>query len=121
MKRAVLYLIIHLFAIALFPLSAQESAPSISGMGGSSLTTILDSIGKAQSAYTIHFIRNDLEHLRVSARIKEMKLPDAVKRICKGLPVKVKTKGKQIFVQYKPEKDFSDRQGVRFLPLCYPG
>ena len=73
------------------------------------LTEALRTIEQSQSSYTIVMLTDDLEHLQVSARIKEMKLPDAVKRICKGQPVKVKTKGKQIFVQYRKEEDFSDK------------
>ena len=110
MKR--LHLIIYLFAIAILPLSAQETAPSLTGRagGGSSLTTALAAIRDSQTEYTIHFIHNDLEHLRVTAHIKGKDARKAVERVCKGQPVKVKTKGKNIFVQYKPEKDFSDKK-----------
>ena len=73
------------------------------------LTEALRTIEQGQSEYTIVMLTDDLEHLQVSARIKDMAFPDAVKRICKGQPVKVKTKGNQIFVQYKPEKDFSGK------------
>ena len=73
------------------------------------LTEALRTIEQSQSAYTIVMLTDDLEHLQVSARIKSLTLLDAVKRVCKGQPVKVKTKGKQIFVQYKPEKDFSGK------------
>ncbi|MBQ3753406.1 MAG: outer membrane beta-barrel protein [Prevotella sp.] len=74
-----------------------------------SLTTVLATLRDSQSEYAIHFIHNDLEHLQVSARVKGMSLPDAVKRVCKEQPVKVKTRGKQIFVQYKSEKDLSGK------------
>jgi hypothetical protein len=73
------------------------------------LTEALRTIEQSQSAYTIVMLTDDLEHLQVSARIKDMAFPEGVKRICKGQPVKVKTKGNQIFVQYKPEKDFSGK------------
>ena len=69
------------------------------------LTEALRTIEQSQSAYTIVMLTDDLEHLQVSARIKSLTLLDAVKRVCKGQPVKVKTKGKQIFVQYKPKED----------------
>ena len=74
-----------------------------------SLTAVLDTLAAVQDEYSIFFIHNDLEHLRISARIKNLTIKDAVEKVCKGQPVKVKTKGKQIFVQYKPEKDFSDK------------
>ena len=72
-----------------------------------SLADVLAAIRDSQTEYTIHFIHNDLEHLRVSARIKDQDARKAVARVCKKLPVKVKTRNKQIFVQYKPEKDLT--------------
>ena len=102
MKRTLLYLILY----ACFAVQVLAQGMTFKN---ESLATVLATIRDAQSEYNIHFIHNDLEHLQISVRIKEMKLPDAVKRICKGQPVKVKTKGNQIFVQYKPEKDFSGK------------
>ena len=73
------------------------------------LTEALRTIEQGQEEYTIVMLTDDLEHLQVSARIKDMAFLKAVERVCKGQPVKVKTKGKQIFVQYKPEKDFTGK------------
>jgi hypothetical protein len=58
------------------------------------LTEALRTIEQSQSAYTIVMLTDDLEHLQVSARIKSQTLLDAVKRVCKGQPEKVKMKGK---------------------------
>ncbi|MBO4800547.1 MAG: outer membrane beta-barrel protein [Bacteroidaceae bacterium] len=74
-----------------------------------SLSAALTAIRDSQTEYAIHFIHNDLEHLRVSARIKNLRADKAVERLCKGQPVKVKRRGKQIFVQYKPENDLTDK------------
>ena len=74
-----------------------------------SLSAALAAIRDSQTEYDIHFIKNDIEHLRVSARIKKLKANKAVERLCKGLPVKVKTRSKQIFVQYQQEKDFTGK------------
>ena len=74
-----------------------------------SLAAVLDTLAAVQDEYSISFIHNELEHLRISARIKNQTIKDAVEKVCKGQPVKVKTRSKQIFVQYKPEKDFSDK------------
>ncbi|MBQ7494404.1 MAG: outer membrane beta-barrel protein [Bacteroidaceae bacterium] len=129
MKR--LYLIIYVLATALFPLSAQVTSPSLQGRAGeeSSLATALDSLATAQTEYAIHFIHNNLEHLRVSARpSKNLRADKAVARVCKGQPVKVKTRGKQIFVQYKPERDLTGKtvhlsgcveDGFLEMPLPY--
>lgn len=103
MKRVVLYLIIYILAGAW--VSAQELT-----FKNDSLPAALSAIRDSQTEYAIHFIHNDLEHLRVSARIKKLRADKAVARLCKGLPVKVKTRGKQIFVQYKPEKDLTGKK-----------
>ena len=103
MKRIVLYLIIYM--IAGVQLSAQDLT-----FKGESLADVLAAIRDSQTEYTIHYIHNDLEHLRVTAHIKGKDARKAVERVCKGQPVKVKTKGKNIFVQYKPEKDFSGKK-----------
>jgi len=102
MKRVVLYLIIYILAGAW--VSAQELT-----FKNDSLPAALSAIRDSQTEYAIHFIHNDLEHLRVSARIKNLRADKAVERVCKGQPVKVKKRGKQIFVQYKPEKDLTGK------------
>ena len=103
MKRVILYLIIYMLVGA--RVSAQELT-----FKNDSLPAALSVIRDSQTEYAIHFIHNDLEHLRVSARVKTKDVRKAVERVCKGQPVKVKTKGKQIFVQYKPEKDFTGKK-----------
>lgn len=103
MKRIVLYVIICM--VAGVQLSAQDLT-----FKDESLADVLAAIRDSQTEYTIHFIHNDLEHLRVSARFKSKDARKAVERLCKGQPVKVKTKGKNIFVQYKPEKDFTGKK-----------
>ena len=102
MKRIVLYLILYIAVGA--HLSAQELT-----FKDESLAVALAAIRDSQTDYTIHFIHNDLEHLNVSARIKGKDARKAVKQVCKGLPVKVKTRGQNIFVQYKPEKDLTGK------------
>ncbi len=103
MKRIVIYIIICM--VAGVQLSAQDLT-----FKDESLADVLAAIRDSQTEYTIHFIHNDLEHLPVTAHIKGKDARKAVKRVCKGQPVKVKTKGKNIFVQYKPEKDFSGKK-----------
>jgi len=97
--------------IVLLLIAAQSMQAQVShDFRNTPLTEALRTIEQGQEEYTIVMLTDDMEHLKVSARIKDMNLPDAVKRICKGQPVKVKTKGNQIFVQYKPEKDFTDKK-----------
>ena len=69
------------------------------------LSEALSALDRASDDYTLTCVLSDLEHLRVSASIKGLSVPEAVQRLCKGQPVKVKTKGSQIIVQYKRKKD----------------
>lgn len=74
-----------------------------------SLAAVLDTLAAVQDEYSITFIHNDLEHLHVSARIKNLTIKEAVEKVCKGQPVKVKTRRQQVFVQYKPRKNFPNK------------
>ena len=102
MKCVVLSII--LYALVSVQVSAQELT-----FKDKSLAVALAAIRDAQTEYSVHFIHNDLEHLRVSARIKNLSTKDAIVKLCKKQPVKVKVRGKNIIVQYKPEKDFSGK------------
>lgn len=93
MRRAFLYLIIYI-GIGLH-LAAQDLT-----FQDESLATALATLRDAQTKYDIHFIANDLEKLPVTARLRSLSVPEAVKRLCMGHPVKVKVKGRQIFVKY---------------------
>ena len=73
------------------------------------LLEALQTIGREQTDYTIDILSDSLGNLHTSAKVKDLSVPDAVKRICKGQPVKVKRSGKHIFIQYRPEKDFTNR------------
>lgn len=65
------------------------------------LAQALEVLQNEQHTYHITFIHNELEDLMVTATLKNLSVPEAVERICKGLPLKVKVKDKDIFVQYK--------------------
>ena len=70
-----------------------------------SLADALERLNRQQNDYEISFIHNDLEHLQVVASTEGISIPKAVKQLTKDQPVRVVTKGKQIFVQYKPKAD----------------
>ena len=97
-RAFLLIIFMHLSAFAY----AQEAS--------SSLASVLAAIRDAQTDQTIHFMTNELEHLTVGRIPKDLTARNAVERACKGLPVKVKRKGRHIFVQYKPEKDFTGKK-----------
>ena len=68
------------------------------------LTEVLRTIAKSQSEYTVAILSDDLAQFRTSAKVKNLSAPDAVKLVCKGLPVKVKVSGQKIYVQRKDAK-----------------
>ena len=70
-----------------------------------SLADALARLNQQQDDYEISFIHNDLEHLQVVANAQGLSVPKAVKQMTKDQPVRVVTKGKQIYVQYKPKSD----------------
>ena len=92
MKHFILFV---LWACSLLSASAQTL----------SLADALEHLNQQQDDYEISFIHNELEHLQVVASTEGMSVPKAVKQLTKDQPVRVVTKGKQIFVQYKPKAD----------------
>ena len=65
----------------------------------------LQSINQEQADYTIDILSDGLGDLRTSVKVMNLSVPDAVKRICKNQPVKVKIHGNSITVQYKAKAD----------------
>ncbi|MBQ9560457.1 MAG: outer membrane beta-barrel protein [Bacteroidaceae bacterium] len=64
------------------------------------LAEALTQLAAATSEYDIQCVTSELDSLPVSVRIRNLSIPDAVARVTKGQPVKVKTKGRRIIVQY---------------------
>ena len=93
MRPRILYIIIYML------LSLSLSAQKLE-FHGESLAAALETLRDVQSGYSINFIVNDLEQLPVHAQLHGLSVPDAVRRLCKGQPVKLKIKGKQIYVTY---------------------
>ncbi|MCH5176284.1 MAG: outer membrane beta-barrel protein [Prevotellaceae bacterium] len=100
MKHHLSFIVICVL-VSIAKISAQEMTFSFKN---TPLSEALSAIRDAQSEYAIHFINNDLERLRISASIKNLSVVSAVNKICDGQPVKVKVKGKEIFVQYKAKE-----------------
>ncbi len=63
------------------------------------LLQALRTIDDASPDYTVDVLTDGLDSLRTSAQIKGLNAPAAVKRACKGLPVKVKVMDSSICVQ----------------------
>ena len=92
--RRLLYLIIYMFVSS--HLSAQTNAE-----GGTLLVEALQALAQAHTDYTIDIMTEGLTELRTTARPKGQSVPDDVRRLCKGLPVKINTDGRHITVQAK--------------------
>ena len=92
MKRLLLLVIIQLAAYTLF---AQTATPLISA---------LKTIERSQSEYTINIESNGLDSLYTAEKTDGLHTINAVRKVCKGLPVKVKVHGKRIYVQHERGK-----------------
>ena len=80
--------------------------PSLAQQGRStSLLPALQSISRSQKEYTIDILSDGLDNLRTKANVTGLPAPDAVKRLCQGLPVKVKVNGRKITVQYDKRRE----------------
>ena len=108
--RRFLYLIIYLLSSSF--LSAQVTAPSQDTSqplregkgeraGGESLIEALQALAQEHPDYTIDILTEGLTELRTSARTRGQDVPNDVRRLCKGLPVRVNTDGRHITVQAK--------------------
>lgn len=69
------------------------------------LTEALRTIEQSQTDYNIAILSDGLGKLRTSVKVRNLNAPNAIKQICKGQPVKVKTRGKEITVQYNQKAD----------------
>lgn len=87
-------IIIALFWIAQIVV-AQNVIPLISA---------LKTIEQSQSEYTINIESNGLDSLYTAEMTDGLNAVNAVRKVCKGLPVKVKVHGKRIYVQYERRK-----------------
>lgn len=65
-----------------------------------SLAQALTVIAKEATTYDINFLHTNLEQITVNRSISNMDVPEAVRTLCKGMPVKVKCRGKSIIVTY---------------------
>ena len=101
-KPSHLILLILLITVLniIFPL------PSLAQQGKStSLLPALQSISRSQKEYTIDILSDGLDDLRTKAHVAGLPAPEAVKRLCQGLPVKVKVNGRKITVQYDKRRE----------------
>lgn len=65
------------------------------------LAEVLDALVAQQTKYTVSYVHNQLEGIRVTTNVKEVALPQAIKEVCREYPLKVKQRGNVILVQSK--------------------
>lgn len=65
------------------------------------LSEVLRTINLESKDYHIHCIYDQMDSIRINAKVINMTIPDAVAKVTKGQPVKVKQKDHDIFIQYK--------------------
>ena len=94
MKRQLLFI---LFYLSFSCVTAQVTHD----FSNTPLTEALRTIDKGQQDYTIIIHSDGLDKLHTSAKVRNLTIPEAVKLICKKLPVKVKQQGRLITVQAK--------------------
>ena len=92
MKRQTIIILLCWVALTV---AAQTDIPLLSA---------LQTIERSQSEYRIDIVSDGLDSLRTSANVSGLDAVKAVKRVCKGLPVKVKVHGKRIYVQHERGK-----------------
>ena len=68
------------------------------------LISALKTIEQSQSEYTINIESNGLDSLYTTEMTDGLNAVNAVRKVCKGLPVKVKVHGKRIYVQHERGK-----------------
>ena len=90
-------IILLLLAVSLLPLGSVVAQT----FRDAPLLNALQSISRSQKEYTIDILSDGLDKLHTTAKVAGLAAPEAVKRLCKGLPVKVKVRGRHIAVQMK--------------------
>ena len=65
------------------------------------LSEVIRTISSESKDYHIQCIYDQLDSLLITAKVSNLSVPDAIKKVTSGQPVKVKTKGHDIFIQYQ--------------------
>ena len=121
--RHALYTFVLMACILCMPLDtfAQRISHTYNNV---SLSEALLQLNNEQTAYVINFLYNELEDFRVTATIKDKRLPDAIQQMIGFYPVRmtVKPDEREIYVEctHKTDRHLTgtiiDEQG---LPLAY--
>ena len=115
MKR-IIYILLFLCLATTGALAQQVSG----SFKAQPLSKVLETLVAQQSDYSVSFVHNQLEGISITRDVKNKTLPEAIREICKGLPVKVTDKGKLVLVQAQETKVYvwgSVQDGFLKTPL----
>lgn len=115
MKR-IIYILLFLCLATTGALAQQVSG----SFKAQPLSKVLETLAAQQSDYSVSFVHNQLEGISVTKDVKNKTLPEAIREICKGLPVKVTDKGNLVLVQAQETKVYvwgSVQDGFLKTPL----
>lgn len=79
------------------------------------LSEALRRIDQGQQERRIVFVFNEMERFRVSCELSQLEPLEAVRQVCSSLPIRIKTKGRYIFVEAEQPKT----QRTALLPSPY--
>ena len=99
MKQKIIYILLFCFVFLSYSNVAAQT------FRNTLLLEALQTVNRGQSDYTIDILSDGLKDLTISAKVTGLSVPEAVKRVCKGQPVKVKIHGRKITVQYDKKKE----------------
>ena len=68
------------------------------------LSDVIRAIAARPGDYHVHCIYDQLDSIFVTDKVQNLSVPDAIAKVTKGQPVKVKQKGHDIFIQYSSRK-----------------
>ena len=91
----------YVLTLLLLLISQATDAQITLKFKNTSILEALQTIEQSQHEYSIAILSDGLSDFHTSAKINNLSTIEAVKLICKDLPLRIKTKGKTVYVQAK--------------------
>ncbi len=76
-----------------------------------SISDVLKQLNEQYKAYTISFMYNELEDFRITTKIRNKSLPDAIQQMIGFYPIRMTVKGNEIIVEC-PQKSLPRYKGT---------
>ena len=84
-----------------------------------SISDVLKQLNEQYKAYTISFMYNELEDFRITTKIRNKSLPDAIQQMIGFYPIRMTVKGNEIIVEC-PQKSLPRYKGTIVDQLNHP-